>query len=286
MFFIILYVFSMARYHKIIISISSDIGFNLARDWLKNGDKVSGTYRTKTDQCKELEVLGANLIRCDLSDTNSIDASIKKFTTLQSWDHLVVATGSQEPIGRFIDNNIDEWSNSIHTNFISHIRFIHGLLPNRNLGRASHPSVLMFAGPGTNSATKDYSAYTISKIALIKMIELFDAEIVDTSFSILGPGWVKTKFHDSTIKSKEMAGPNYFKTLEMLDGEGERCYPMEKVIDCCNWILSSDRELVSGRNISAVFDPWESDEINKIKDNPNIYKLRRFGNEIFMKNKK
>ena len=70
----------------------------------------------------------------------------------------------------------------------------------------------------------------------------------------------------------------------MLDAEGEKCYSMEKVIDCCNWILSSERELVGGRNISSVFDPWESDEIKKIKDNSNIYKLRRFGNEIFMEN--
>ena len=60
---------------------------------------------------------------------------------------------------------------------------------------------------------------------------------------------------------------------------------MEKVIDCCNWILSSDRELVGGRNFSSVFDPWESEEIEKIKDYPNNFKLRRFGNEIFKKNK-
>ena len=55
----------------------------------------------------------------------------------------------------------------------------------------------------------------------------------------------------------------------MLEADGKKCYPMEKVIDCCNWILSSDRELVGGRNFSSVFDPWESEEIEKIKDNPN-----------------
>jgi GDP-D-mannose dehydratase len=43
----------MNSYHKIIISISSDIGFYLAKDWLNNGIRVSGTYRTKTDQCEE-----------------------------------------------------------------------------------------------------------------------------------------------------------------------------------------------------------------------------------------
>ena len=66
----------MNSYHKIIISISSDIGFYLAKDWLNNGIRVSGTYRTKTDKCEELEALGAKLIKCDLSDIKSIDDSM------------------------------------------------------------------------------------------------------------------------------------------------------------------------------------------------------------------
>ena len=160
----------MNRNHKIVISISSDIGFYLAKDWLNKGIKVSGTYRTKTDQCEELEGLGAKLIKCDLSDIKSIDDSIRELNKLQKWDNLVVATGSQEPIGKFIDCNIDAWSDSINVNFISQIRFIHGLLPNRNLEDSSSPSVLMFAGSGANNATQDYSAYTISKIASIKMV--------------------------------------------------------------------------------------------------------------------
>ena len=139
----------------------------------------------------------------------------------------------------------------------------------------------MFAGGGTNSATTDYSAYTISKIASIKMVELLDAEIPDTSFSILGPGWVKTKIHASTLNLKSSAGVNYFKTVEMLEEDGKKCYPIEKVIACCNWILSSDRALVSGRNFSSVFDPWEDEKIKLIMNDKNLFKLRRFGNDFF-----
>jgi short-subunit dehydrogenase len=274
----------MKNHHKIIISISSDIGFYLAKDWLNLGVQVSGTYRTWSNKCDELLKLGAKLIQCDLGDIKSIDDSIRELNKNNKWDDLIVATGSQEPIGNFSDCNIEVWSNSIDVNFTSQIRFIHGLLPNRNLEDSCVPSVLMFAGGGTNSATIDYSAYTISKIASIKMIELLDAEINDTTFSILGPGWVKTKIHDATLQSKEVAGDNYFKTLDMLDKNGEKCNPMEDVINCCNWILSSDRELVGGRNFSLVFDPWDSKEIEKIRDDSNNFKLRRFGNEIFQEN--
>ena len=56
---------------------------------------------------------------------------------------------------------------------------------------------------------------------------------------------------------------------------------MEKVIKCCNWIIDSPRELVSGRNFSAVHDPWESKNIELIKKNHDNFKLRRFGNDLF-----
>ena len=274
----------MSNCHKIIISISSDIGFYLAKDWLSKGISVSGTYRRKTDQCNELEALGAKLIKCDLSDKKSIDTSIRELNQLEKWNSLVVATGTQDPVGKFIDCDMGAWSDSISVNFTSQIRFIHGLLPNRSLKDSFGPSVLMFAGGGTNNATVNYSAYTISKIASIKMVELLDAEFIDTSFSIIGPGWVKTKIHNSTLQSKESAGSNYFKTLEMLEADGEKWYPMEKVIDCCNWILSSPRELVGGRNFSSMHDPWENDEIKKITEDENNFKLRRYGNDIFRKN--
>ena len=67
-----------------------------------------------------------------------------------------------------------------------------------------------------------------------------------------------------SLNLKSSAGANYFKTVEMLEEDGKKCYPIEKVIACCNWILSSDRALVSGRNFSSVFDPWEDEKINSL----------------------
>ena len=61
-------------------------------------------------------------------------------------------------------------------------------------------------------------AYTLSKIASIKAVELLDAE-KDTKFTILGPGWVKTKIHKSTIDQPRSSGDNYkkqYKTLKKI----------------------------------------------------------------------
>ena len=268
----------MSSPQNIIISISSDIGFSLALKWLEAGKAVTGTYRTQSALCDELESMGANLLHCDLEDKKSVKRTINLINNLNSWETLTLAAGLQEPVGNFLDCNFDDWDHSIKVNFTRQLNIVHGLMRNKSSNRSS---VLFFAGGGTNNATIAYSAYTISKIALIKMVELLDAEIIDTTFSILGPGWVKTKIHDSTLKAGNAAGKNYHKTIQMLENNGSECYPMEKVVNCCDWLLSSSRKLVGGRNFSAVHDPWESDKIGLIQDDPNIFKLRRFGNDFF-----
>lgn len=271
----------MDKSNRIIISISSDIGYHLAIDWLNQGFNVSGTYRTKNKNCDELIRMGATLFQCDLSDKLSIDKALNFLKRQNRWDVLIIAAGTQNPIGEFLKCNFDDWSDSIGINFTNQLRFFHGLYENRNQDLEFFPTFFLFAGGGTNNATLNYSAYTISKIASIKMIELLDAEIKDVSFSILGPGWVKTKIHNATVDAKDMAGENYLKTINMLAKDEDQWYPMEKVIKCCNWIIDSPRELVSGRNFSAVHDPWESKNIELIKKNHNNFKLRRFGNDLF-----
>ena len=267
----------------VVISASSDIGTAMCHRWRVRGWDVFGTYRTKSPAVDSLSDAGVKLVHCDLAQTNSLKLACSELRELSMhWDVLVLCPGAQEPIGLFSDCNFEEWENSIKVNFSSQLRIVHGLLPNRNKANGIGPLVLFFAGGGTNSATINYSAYTISKIALIKITELLDAEIADTRFAIVGPGWVKTKIHQSTLDAGSKAGDNYDKTRAML--ASEKCTPMEDVLDCCDWIIGSPKEFISGRNFSTVFDLWGSDALAlKLIGDSNMYKLRRHGNDILIR---
>ena len=268
----------MKKKIRIILSISSDIGYYLAKDWLKKKFFVIGTYRKKTDKIKELESLGAKTFFCDIKKNKSIDMISKKICKFGNWNALVLAAGDQNPIGNILDLNLDDFETSLKVNFINQMRFLINLLKKREKKTFKSPSVLFFAGGGTNNATTNYMAYTLSKITSIKAVELLDAELKDTKFSILGPGWVKTKIHKSTIDQPFNSGNNYQKTLQNF--KKNNFYPMSELIKCCNWLLNSNKNLVGGRNFSSVFDPWDSKKINMIKKDPNLFKLRRFGNNF------
>mgnify|MGYP001558311374 FL=1 len=263
----------------VIISLSSDIGVAMSRRWRGLGWQVYGTYRTKTTAVEQLERQGTRVVSCNLSDVASIRQACADLTAqCPSWDVLVLCPGTQEPVGSFQDCDFDAWEASIHINFTGQLRVVHALLPTARQGGHPEPLVLFFAGGGTNNATVSYSAYTVSKIALMKMGELLDAEIPNARFAIVGPGWVNTKIHEATLRAGRAAGANYRRTLETLAGTD--CTPVERVLDCCDWILQAKREVVSGRNFAVAFDPWNTEELERLLlADPHMYKLRRFGND-------
>ena len=255
----------------IIIGASSDIGSALSSRWTSKGWSVSGTFRTYSNKD------GVQDVHCDLNDIISIQRACGTLSR-EKWDVLVLCPGDQKPVGPFLSYNFMEWERSIHINFTRQIAMVHKLLPSRNIDSKNRPLVLFFAGGGTNSAPVNYSAYTVSKIALIKMCELLDSEIPDTRFTTIGPGWVKTKIHQATLDAGSKAGDNWEKTGQMMSGD--ECTPMDTVLDCIDWVVQSPQAIVGGRNFSVVHDKWGEEELElKLVMDENMYKLRRSGND-------
>lgn len=263
--------------HGVIVSISSDIGTAMADRWLARGWQVTGTLRTSSSAVEDLGARGVGLVECDLARVDSVKAATTRIALGEAWDVLALCPGTMEPIGTFAETDFEEWARSIEINFTAQLRLLHGLLPYRRESSLG-PCVLLMAGGGTNGSPVRYSAYTASKIALIKMCELLDAELADIRIAIVGPGWVRTKIHQETLAAGRRAGTNYARTMEML--ENGHFTSMEAVLDCCDWIIRSPREVVGGRNFSVAYDQWACPELETaLAQDANLYKLRRFGND-------
>lgn len=260
---------------RVILSVSSDIGKALAKSWLNEGHTVIGTYRD-AGQSEELKELGVQALHCDLTNRSSIRAAVAQINERcqgDNWETLVLASGTQNPIGSFRNLDFDDWRLSMEVNFIGQVEFMHGAL---KTGKAD-ASVIYFAGGGTNGTVDLYSAYTIAKIASIKLCELLDSEEPEMKFCILGPGWVRTKIHNETLQAGELAGPNFQKTKEML--RSGTFVEMSHVVSCVDWLISAPREAVGGRNFSAAHDSFASAEfVEWLTLDTNRFKLRRFDN--------
>ena len=255
----------------IFFSITSDISYYLAQN-LQDKYKIIGTYRTFDKKISKLKNL--DKIKLDLNKKKSIDSFIKKNKKkISNWNVIVISVGDQSPVGPFEKTSFDEWSKSFNINYIKQMEIINKMLPLKS----KNASILTWAGPATNNANKYYSAYTLSKIALIKSMELLDHEIKNCKFTILGPGWVKTKIHNTTLKNKSKVKDSYKLTKKILNSKSKKLTPFKSVLDCFKWVINSDKKIVGGRNFSVKYDRWASKYLeNKLTQNNNIYKLRRF----------
>ena len=257
----------------IIISISSDFGNSISSHYLKS-NKIIGTYRKSNINLNSISKnSNVFLKKVDLRKNNSI----KNFCTYilkyhNNWTHIIFCNGNLNPIEKFTKTKFEKWKNSLQVNFLSTINILSLLLKNNKKKR----KILLFAGGGTNNAVKYYSSYTLSKILLIKFTELLDYEEKNIHISILGPGWIKTKIHKPTLKSKIKGLENKKIAKKILKKDNKQ--DLSKLNLCIDWIFKHSSK-ISGRNISLKFDKWGVRSLLKRFDNDkNLYKLRRYGN--------
>jgi len=256
-----------------IISVTSDIGKALAERYLNRGDIVIGTYRSNTGLEDLTEKENCHLLPCDLSNPKSIRNFSNEFQKLNlEWNTFISCPCNPLPLKPFFESDFDEWSDSIHLNSLEQLRVLYNLYPFRSKQGISN--VVYFAGGSMNSPKPNFSAYTASKIFLVKMCELLNLENKDLNAFIVGPGWVRTKVHDLILKNLDTSDERYQTTTEFL--ESKKGTNLEDIFRCIDLLCKKGKQVTGGRNFSVVYDDWGNEELfARLKLNPNLYKLRR-----------
>ena len=261
----------------LVISATSDIGFEISKSWLDQGFSVTGTYRTYSDNADVLKEKGAELFELDLGDSDSLLSRLEAgLASDYEWDVLLMCPATQEPFGLFFDVDFDTWEKSFAINYTNQMKIMHFLYSYRSKKEVNglEPVALFFAGGGPNKATRSYSAYSLSKVVMIKTVELLQFEYPETRFSILNPGWVKTKSQYKMLERGDLVGEDYERTKAKFDSGNWT--PVQKVVECCNWLIQQSREVVGGRYLGVEFDKWgDASFADWLLGDSELCKLRR-----------
>lgn len=193
------------------------------------------------------------------------------------WDRFISCIGTMQPIGPFFDLDMMEWAKSIHINILHQLSVFHSVWKRRR--PHSDVGACFFAGGGTNGPMDNYSAYAASKLFLIKMCELLNSENPELNIFAVGPGFVKTKIHDQTIRAGRKSGSGLRKTVDFLATAGTS---HDDIFDCIEWCFRQGKHVMGGRNISVIHDAWRTDGSNPLRplstdlyENKDMLKLRR-----------
>ena len=191
-----------------------------------------------------------------------------KGTTPARWDLVVCCYGTTEPIGSFWAVDPSAWRSSFSANLFLPLEQVRELYPRANPGA----SVCFFSGAGTSGPAPSYSAYATAKVALVKAVELMDAESPDCKFFIIGPGMVRTKLLDQALRAGPAAA-NFRRVADFIES-GDRGTSPDRIYECLLACAAAPKTAVGGRNICAHLDDFR--RLGELALAPDAFKLRRY----------
>jgi 3-oxoacyl-[acyl-carrier protein] reductase len=245
---------------------------------LARGDRVLATGRDP-ERLAALARRGAVGRTLDLRDP-SCGAELAAAARAELGDRLdglVLAAGRLEPIGPTRSVDLAELGATIDEHVVGALRVVQACAP--LLDAAPAPSVVLFSGGGATGAFPRYSAYALAKVATVRLAENLAAEEPRWRVNAVAPGFVATGIHQATLAAgRDEVGPYWEETERRL----RDATPPEVAAELVAFLLSDAAEGISGRLISAVWDPWREEEGRAALRGPSdLGRLRRIDAQRF-----
>lgn len=178
--------------------------------------------------------------------------------TVARWgrlDILVNAAGTYGPIGRFQDDDLDEWIAALNVNLVGTLTCCHAAIP--HLAKQGG-KIINYSGGGATAPLPRFSAYGTSKAAVVRFTETLAEELRDQNIqvNVIAPGAVDTKLQDAVLEAGERAGDIYPRMVRMRE-TGAGGTPVEVPAGLGLFLASAASDGLTGRLIAAPHDGWE-----------------------------
>lgn len=221
---------------------------------------------------------GIRYKRCDVTQESEIKSFLAHIEARAGrLDVLINCAGTYGPIGPFDSVGSDEWIGTLNTNLFGTYLMAKHAVP--LLCASSRPRIINFAGGGAFDPLPNYSAYAVSKAAIVRLTETIAAELRTRNIMVnaIAPGFVATEIHDATLRAGAgQAGEEMYAMTRAKLAEGSM--PIDVPIDCVRYLISPKSDGLTGKTISASFDPWAtpefSESISDLNASP-VYTMKR-----------
>lgn len=236
----------------------SGIGQAVAATLLQDGAAVTAVTRREAELPALARALpGAAAFACDIADPAAVARLFDGLAAGQDGlDAVVHAAGIYGPIGPFHETDPAEWLGAVTNNLFGFYLVARAAVPLLRRGRLSR--ILVLAGGGAFTPLPRCSAYASAKAGIVRLVETAAEELAPLGIAVLAlaPGFVATGIHRATLEAgPERAGRDYYEFTR--DGLRSGGVPMSRVVDCARFLLGPPAFALSGRTISAAFDPWD-----------------------------
>jgi NAD(P)-dependent dehydrogenase (short-subunit alcohol dehydrogenase family) len=268
----------------IITGASQGLGFAIARRYLEEGANVLICARGEV----LLERASAELQRAALPGQRvvSITADVSRAdevsrlveTARREFDrvHVLVSNAAiAGPSGPVESADWGEWVRALEINLLGPVLLSRALLP--HFKQAGYGKIIQVSGGGATSPLPMLSAYAASKAAVVRFAETLAEETRPHRIDVnaISPGVLNTRMLDEFIAAgAERIGHQFHARAVQWKREGG--VPLSKGSDLAVFLASAASDGITGKLLSAVWDPWETlpEHLQEL-NGTDVYTLRR-----------
>src|SRR5271156_750575 len=268
----------------IVTGASVGLGFEIAKKYLEAGaslmicarnemllDKAAQALRALAGTGQSVLVMPADISKVG-DVTALVGAALREFGRL---DVLVNNAGVAGPCGAIENIDLNEWFRAIEINLLGSVLLSRAILP--HFKKAARGKIIQLSGGGATSPLPGLSAYAASKAAVIRFVETLAEETRPHHIDVnaIAPGALNTRILDELLAAgPEKLGRAFYE--RSLQQKKEGGVPLCKAADLAVFLGSPSSDGITGKLISAVWDPWV-ELPNHLEDlnGTDIYTLRR-----------
>jgi 3-oxoacyl-[acyl-carrier protein] reductase len=268
----------------LIAGASQGLGLAIAEAFLREGASVALCARDGSllsDAARRLAPLAGHgqrlLLRpCDVSKKGEVEQLVAwSEAGLDGLDVLVNSAGVYGPKGPIEENDWEAWVRAVEIDLLGAALLFRSVIP--ALRRRGRGKIVQLSGGGATAPLPRLSAYAASKAAVVRLVETVAVELAPHQIDVnaIAPGALNTRMLDEVLAAGPAAvGEDFYqRALRQKEGGGA---PLEQGAGLAVFLASGESDGITGRLLSAVWDPWETLAARREElAGSDIYTLRR-----------
>ena len=214
--------------------------------------------------------------QCDVSKPDQVSALVEAaLATFPALDILVNSASIYGPKGPVEDNDWATWVQAIEINLYGAVLLCRALVP--HLKRRRYGKIVQLSGGGATTPLPRLSAYAAAKAAVVRFAETLAHELVPYRIDVncIAPGVLNTSMLDEILAAgPDVVGQDFYDRSKKQKESGAT--PLAKGTALAVYLASPASDGITGRLLSAVWDPWP--DLARHKEalaGSDIYTLRR-----------
>ncbi len=212
---------------------------------------------------------------CDVSNEVQVaDLASFALREMGSIQALVLNAGIYGPMGPTESVDLEEWRRAMDINLFGVLLPSRALIP--HFKKTGGGKIVVLSGGGATNPLPNISSYAASKAAVVRLAETFAEELrsFHVDVNAIAPGALKTRFVEQVLTAgPEKVGADFFAKNKKWSEEG--AVPLELGANLAVYLASAESDGITGKLISAQWDPWEKLQEFKNDLAGDIYTLRR-----------